>query len=86
MPTAHGVNLTPAERTRRRARIAGGKAPAAAQRRARLLLMADHGPAGPAWTEARIAEAWIAEALEIDERPVARAPARWAVVGLDGAV
>ncbi|MEA2514470.1 MAG: hypothetical protein QOJ59_3957 [Thermomicrobiales bacterium] len=75
------VCLTEAERTVLTDLIAGGAAPARTQTPARILLKADQGPAGPAWTDAA-----IAAALEVGERTVARVRARWAGRGLDDAL
>lgn len=75
------IVLTEADRTVLTDLIAGGTAPARTQTHARIVLKADQGPDGPAWTDAR-----IAEAVEISERPVARVRARWVDQGLDDAL
>jgi hypothetical protein len=75
------VRLTEAERAILADLIGGGAAPARVQTHARILLKADQGPAGPAWTDAR-----IATALEVGERTVARVRARWVSGGLDDAL
>lgn len=75
------VCLTETDRTMLTDLIAGGAAPARTQTHARILLKADQGPAGPAWTDAR-----IAEAVEVGERTVARVRARWVDHGLDDAL
>lgn len=75
------VRLTEADRTVLTDLIAGGASAARTQTHARILLKADQGPNGPAWTDAR-----IAAALEIGERTVARVRARWADHGLEDAL
>ena len=75
------VRLTEAERTVLADLVAGGAASARTQAHARILLKADQGPAGPAWTDAA-----IAAALEVGERTVARVRARWADHGLEDAL
>ena len=75
------VRLTDAERAVLTELLVGGAAPARTQTHARILLKADQGPTGPAWTDAA-----IAAALEVGERTVARVRARWADQGLDDAL
>lgn len=75
------VRLTETERTVLTDLIAGGAAPARTQTHARILLKTDQGPAGPAWTDAR-----IATALEVGERTVGRVRARWADHGFEDAL
>jgi homeodomain-containing protein len=75
------VRLTEAERAVLTDLLAGGAAPARTQTHARILLKTDQGPAGPGWTDAR-----IATALEVGERTVARVRARWADHGLEDAL
>lgn len=73
----HVVRLTVADRAALTTLVGAGSGPA----RARILLKADAGPAGPAWTDAR-----IAGALEVSVRTVARVRARWAAQGVEAAV
>jgi hypothetical protein len=54
----HCVELTSDQRERLLEWIGRGERPAGEQRRVRVLLKADEGPEGPAWTDARIAEAF----------------------------
>ena len=51
------VELSPAERTRLRSLTATGSPTTKARRRAQIWLFCDQGPEGPAWTDARTAEA-----------------------------
>ena len=59
MGKQHLVRLLPAERAVLGDRLAAGTAPAPARTltRARILLKADQADGGPAWDDARIAEA-----------------------------
>jgi transposase len=75
------VRLLPAERTLLGELIAAGTAPARTLTHARVLLKADRGADGPAWTDAR-----IAEAVETSPATVARVRRRWAEGGLDDAL
>jgi transposase len=77
----HVVRLLPAERAVLGGLIAAGAAPARTGTHARILLKADQGADGPAWADAR-----IAEALEVSVRTVERVRHRWADGGLDGAL
>ena len=61
--------------------IAAGKASALKLARARILLKADAGPGGPAWTDAR-----IAEAVEVDPTTVERIRQRFVEQGLEAAL
>jgi hypothetical protein len=76
MRKLHCIVLTPVERTDLLARTQTGAAPARVQTRARILLKADQSPAGPGWTNAR-----IAEALETSPRTVARMRRAWVCDG-----
>jgi hypothetical protein len=67
MPKQHVVVLTPAQRRECGAILRRGRAPALVQRRARILLAADAGPAGRRPTDRE-----IAAAVEVDVRTVAR--------------
>jgi transposase len=77
MPKTHAILLPDADRDALATLIAAGSAPARTLTHARVLLKADASPQGPAWTDAR-----IAEALEVHERTVARVRQRWATGGL----
>lgn len=73
----HIVHLTPTERDELQQLHSAGRAPARMQTRARILLKADAGVAGPGWTDAA-----IAEALETSSRTVARVRAQCASRGV----
>jgi transposase len=75
------VTLTPEERNSLQDLIAAGKAAALKLTHARALLKADAAPGGPAWTDAR-----IAEALEINVTTVERLRERFVEQGLDAAL
>jgi transposase len=81
MHKQHVVRLLPAERAVLGDVVAAGTAPARTLAHARVLLKADQGEGGPAWSDAR-----IAEALEISVATVERTRRRWADGGLDGAL
>jgi hypothetical protein len=75
------VTLTPEERKSLQELIAAGKAATKKLIHARILLKADASPAGPAWTDAR-----IAEALEVNVRTVERLRERFVEQSLDAAL
>jgi hypothetical protein len=75
------VCLTAPERAVLTDLIAAGTAPARTQTHARILLKSDQGPAGPAWTDAA-----IAEAVEVGASTVARVRKRWVDHGLEDAL
>jgi hypothetical protein len=75
------VTLTTDERNSLQELIAAGKAAALKLTHARLLLKADAAPGGPAWTDAR-----IAEALEVDVTTVERLRERFVGQGLEAAL
>ena len=81
MEKRYAVRLLPAERTVLGDLLAAGTAPARTLAHARILLKADQGPDGPAWADAR-----IAEAVETSPATVARVRRRWAEGGLDDAL
>lgn len=81
MPKQHCVLLTETQRRALQALLAAGTAPARKLAHARILLKADQGPAGPAWTDTR-----IAEATELSVLTVARVRKRFVVEGLDAAL
>lgn len=75
------VTLTPDERNSLQDLIAAGKASALKLAHARILLKADAAPDGPAWTDAR-----IAEAVEVNVGTVERVRERFVEQGLDAAL
>jgi transposase len=75
------VTLTDEERNSLQELIAAGKAAAKKLTHARILLKADAAPGGPAWTDAR-----IAEALEVNTRTVERLRQRFVEQSLDAAL
>jgi transposase len=75
------VTLTAEERNSLQDLIAAGKAAAQKLTHARILLKADAAPGGPAWTDAR-----IAEALEVNVTTVERLRERFVEEGLDAAL
>jgi transposase len=75
------VTLDPDERRSLLGLIAAGKASALKLARARILLKADAGTQGPAWTDAR-----IAEAVEVDPTTVERVRQRFVEEGLEAAL
>jgi transposase len=81
MDKRYCVRLTTDERAVLGDLIAAGAAPARALAHARVLLKADVGPAGPGWTDAR-----VAAAVEVSVATVARVRRRWAEGGLDDAL
>lgn len=59
MPAKHyKVNLLPEEREELQRLVSTGKAAAYKRTRAQILLKADQGPEGPAWTDQQIGEAF----------------------------
>jgi transposase len=75
------VTLTAEERNSLQGLIAAGKASAQKLAHARILLKADAAPGGPAWIDAR-----IAEAVEIDVTTVERVRERFVEQGLEAAL
>ena len=75
------VTLTPDERLSLSELIAAGKASAQKLVHARILLKADAAPDGPAWPDAR-----IAEALEVNVTTVERVRQRFVEQGLAAAL
>jgi transposase len=75
------VTLTAEERKSLQELISAGKAAAKKLLHARLLLKADAAPGGPAWTDAR-----IAEALEVNVRTVERVRQRFVEESLEAAL
>jgi transposase len=75
------VTLTAEERNSLQDLIAAGKASAQKLAHARILLKADAAPDGPAWTDAR-----IAEAVEVNVTTVERVRERFVEQGLEAAL
>ncbi len=75
------VTLTEAERARLHTLVGRGSAPARTLTHARILLKANQGEGGPAWTDAA-----IAAALEVHPTTVARVRRQCADEGLDAAL
>ena len=80
-PQQYKVELTLDERTQLEKMIASGKADAAERTHARILLKADQGANGPAWSDAA-----IVEALDVGLSTVARVRRRCATAGLEAAL
>jgi hypothetical protein len=67
MPAKHDkVNLLPEERDELQRLVATGKAAAYKRTRAQLLLKADQGPHGPAWTDQHICEAFAVGRVTVE--------------------
>ena len=67
MPAKHyKVNLLPEEREELQRLVSTGKAAAYKRTRAQILLKADQGPEGPAWTDQQICEAFDVGRLPVD--------------------
>jgi hypothetical protein len=60
------VRLEPGERERLRQLVSVGKAAASKRRHAEVLLKADVGPEGPAWTDTQIADAFDVSVRSIE--------------------
>ena len=75
------VTLTPDERNSLQALVSAGKAAAQKLAHARILLKADAAAGGPAWTDAR-----IAEAVEVSRATVERVRQRFVEQGLEAAL
>ena len=82
MPAKHyKVTLTSAEREDLLALVSTGKAAAYRLTRARILLQADQGPQGPAWSDAH-----IHQALHVGRKTVERTRESFVEVGLEAAL
>ena len=81
MHKEHVVHLSEAERAFLRDEIAAGAAPARRLAHARVLLKADQGAGGPAWSDVKIAEAG-----EVSVATVERVRKRYVAEGLDAAL
>lgn len=76
MPKSYRVYLTSDDRRALQALVTAGAAPARRLTHAGILLKADQGPSGPAWIDAR-----IADALEISVASVERVRKRFVTEG-----
>jgi hypothetical protein len=81
MPKTHAVSLIKEQRVHLLDLITTGTAAAHSLAHARILLKADEGDEGPAWTDAM-----MAEALETSVPTVERVRARFAKEGLEAAL
>jgi hypothetical protein len=81
MWTKYAVRLSEAERAQVRTRLGSGVAPARLLTHARILLKANQGEGGPAWTDAA-----LADALEIHAATVARVRRAFVEDGLAAAL
>ena len=81
MNKRYRVDLTPDQRTLLEALIRTGNAPARTQTHARILLKADCGAEGPAWTDTT-----IALACDLSVPTVERVRKAFVTKGLDGAL
>lgn len=79
--TKYAVALSEVERAQLRTLVGRGTAPARLLTRARILLKADQGEGGAAWTDAA-----IAGALEVHPTTVARVRRQFVEHGLDAAL
>jgi len=79
--TTYAVHLTEDERAHLRTGLGQGTAPARMLTHARILLKADQGEGGPAWTDAA-----IAGALEVHPATVGRVRRRVVEQGLEAAL
>ena len=81
MSKLHVVRLSEEERNEVIAVVNHGQAKARSVKRARILLKADQGVSGPAWSDVR-----IAEALETSPHTVRGVRLRYTERGLHGAI
>lgn len=81
MANKYVVTLTEEERDGLHKMVSSGKAAARKLTHARILLLADAGPAGPSCTDQH-----VVEALEVGERTVSRVRRRFVEEGLEAAV
>jgi len=81
MQKKYRVTLTPEERDELSRLVAAGKAAARALAHARILLKADQAEGGPAWEDAR-----IAQALDVGHRTIGRVRQRFVEEGLAAAL
>ena len=67
MPSKHyKVHLLPEERADLQRLVSTGKVAAAKRTRAQILLKADQGPLGPAWTDQQICDAFDVGRLTVE--------------------
>src|SRR5215213_9035490 len=81
MNKRHAVRLVECERAALRQGVSAGQGRARDLLHARILLKADSGPEGPAWTDDD-----IATALDVSRSTVERVRKRFAVEGLEAAL
>jgi transposase len=81
MHKRYTVRLSALERTQLTALISAGTAPARKLHHARILLKADEGPEGPAWTDQR-----IADAVEVSQPTISRVRKQYVEEGLEAAL
>ena len=81
MPQKYVVQPSKDERTELGAYVSKGRVLARKRQHAQILLKADAGPSGPAWTDAK-----IAESLDVSVRTVERVRQRLVEHGLDDAL
>ena len=81
MPKKYVVTLSEEERAHLHTLIGGGTAPARSLTHARILLKANQGEAGPAWSDTA-----IAGALEVHPATVARVRQEYVTAGLAAAL
>jgi hypothetical protein len=81
VPKKYQVRLTQEERQQLQALLARGQAAARTLTRARILLKADEGAGGPAWTNAA-----IQAALDVSEPLICRVRQRYVTGGLPAAL
>jgi transposase len=81
MNKRHAVRLAECERAALRQRVSAGQGRARDLLHARILLKADSGPEGPAWTDDD-----IAAALDVSRSTVERVRKRFAEEGLEAAL
>jgi hypothetical protein len=82
MPTKYyKVNLLPQERDELHRLVSTGKAAAYKRTRAQILLKADQGPDGPAWTDQQ-----ICDAFDVGRVTVERTRTIWVLEGLSAAL
>lgn len=79
MEKKHIVKLTATERLQLQSLLRAGQAPTRTLTRARILLKADSGPGGPAWTDGA-----IQQALDVGQGTIERIRRRYGERGLEG--
>lgn len=81
MPKFHTVSLDEAQRLLLETTVRSGRAPARTIAKARILLKADEGEAGPGWTDLA-----IADALDVSRSTIERTRKRAALEGVEAAI